>query len=204
MGISPLGFPVHDISQERILEWVPFISLGDLPNPGIRPTSLVLQADSFTDWATRETQKLAPELAQSPRGSLLYWYFPFPFWIMRWFKWSQGETKVIRVLELCLSSEQWLIFSLHRSVSMFDKRYGYKATILSAYAMGFSCLLLSLRLSTKGSKAALKQTKFQTWEEKVDFSPSSTHKHFPLVCSRLDPPPQYFPVWYSYHLYLSL
>ena len=83
MGISPPGFPVHDISQERILERVAFISLGNLPNPGIRPTSPVLKADSFTDWATREAQKLAPELAKSPRGSLLYGYFPFPFWIVR-------------------------------------------------------------------------------------------------------------------------
>ena len=32
----------------------PFPSSGDLPNPGIKPRSLALQADSFTIWATKE------------------------------------------------------------------------------------------------------------------------------------------------------
>ena len=36
---------VHEILQARILEWVP--SPGDLPNPGIRPGSFTLQADSL-------------------------------------------------------------------------------------------------------------------------------------------------------------
>ena len=34
-------------SQARILEWVPFPSPGDLPNPGIEPRSPTLQADSL-------------------------------------------------------------------------------------------------------------------------------------------------------------
>ena len=35
------------ILQARILEWVAFPSPGDLPNPGIEPTSPTLQADSL-------------------------------------------------------------------------------------------------------------------------------------------------------------
>ena len=35
------------ILQARILEWVPFPSPGDLPNPGIKPGSPTLQADSL-------------------------------------------------------------------------------------------------------------------------------------------------------------
>ena len=37
------------ILQARILEWVafPFLSPGDLPNPGIEPRSSALQADSL-------------------------------------------------------------------------------------------------------------------------------------------------------------
>ena len=35
---SPPGSSVHGISQARILEWVPFPSPGDLPDPGIEPT----------------------------------------------------------------------------------------------------------------------------------------------------------------------
>ena len=38
---------VHGILQARIQEWVPFPSPGDLPNPGIEPRSLALQADSL-------------------------------------------------------------------------------------------------------------------------------------------------------------
>ena len=42
---SPPGFSVHGIFQERILEWV-FSSPEDLPDSGIEPRSLALQADS--------------------------------------------------------------------------------------------------------------------------------------------------------------
>ena len=37
---------VHEILQARILEWVAIPSPGDLPDPGIEPTSLALQAES--------------------------------------------------------------------------------------------------------------------------------------------------------------
>ena len=38
---------VHGLLQARILEWVPFPSPGDLPNPGIEPRSPALQAVSL-------------------------------------------------------------------------------------------------------------------------------------------------------------
>ena len=38
---------VHGILQARILEWVAFPSPGDLPNPGIKPGSPALQANSL-------------------------------------------------------------------------------------------------------------------------------------------------------------
>ena len=41
------GSSVHEIFQARILEWDPFPSPGDLPNPGIEPGSPALQADSL-------------------------------------------------------------------------------------------------------------------------------------------------------------
>ena len=48
MVCSPPVSSVHGIIQARILEWVglPFPSLGYLPNPGIKPASPALQADS--------------------------------------------------------------------------------------------------------------------------------------------------------------
>jgi len=43
-----MDYTVHGILQARILEWVAILfSRGDLPNPGIKPGPLALQADSL-------------------------------------------------------------------------------------------------------------------------------------------------------------
>ena len=47
MDYSPPCFSVHGIIQARILEWVAFLSPGDLPTPGIDLRSPALQADSL-------------------------------------------------------------------------------------------------------------------------------------------------------------
>ena len=47
---NPMDYAIHGILQARILEWgfaSPFPSPGDLPNPGIKPRSSTLQADSL-------------------------------------------------------------------------------------------------------------------------------------------------------------
>ena len=58
MDYSPPGSSAHGISQARILEWAAFFpSPGDLPNPGIEPTSLIspaLASEFFTTCATWE------------------------------------------------------------------------------------------------------------------------------------------------------
>ena len=45
LDYSPPGFSVHGILQARILDWEPFPSPGDLPDPGSESESLALQAD---------------------------------------------------------------------------------------------------------------------------------------------------------------
>ena len=47
MDCSPPGSSVHGIFQARILEWLPFASLGDLPDPGMEPVSPAVQMDSL-------------------------------------------------------------------------------------------------------------------------------------------------------------
>ena len=42
MDCSPSGSSVHGILQARILEWVAMPSYRGLPNPGIKPASLLL------------------------------------------------------------------------------------------------------------------------------------------------------------------
>ena len=44
---NPMDYTAHGILQARLLEWVAFHSPGDLPNPGIKPRSPTLQADSL-------------------------------------------------------------------------------------------------------------------------------------------------------------
>ena len=54
---SPPGSSVHGILQARILEWLPFPSPGDLPDPGIKPLFLAspaLTGGFFTSWAAGE------------------------------------------------------------------------------------------------------------------------------------------------------
>ena len=48
MNCSPPGSPVHGILQAGILEWVPFPSPGDLPDPGIEPVSPALAGGFYT------------------------------------------------------------------------------------------------------------------------------------------------------------
>ena len=60
VNCGPPGLSVHGMSQTRKLEWVSFPSPGNLPDPGIKPMSPILQVVSaiagrfFTCWATRE------------------------------------------------------------------------------------------------------------------------------------------------------
>jgi len=56
----------------------PFPSPGDLPNPGIEPTSPALQAESLTVWATREAQQQDGMATKQPKQTQLQ-------------SWSRGE-----------------------------------------------------------------------------------------------------------------
>ena len=47
MDCSRPGSSVHGILQARILEWLPFPSPGNLPDPGIKSRSPALQVDSL-------------------------------------------------------------------------------------------------------------------------------------------------------------
>ena len=47
MDCSPPGSSVHSSLQARILEWVALPLTGDLPDPGIEPRFLALQAGSL-------------------------------------------------------------------------------------------------------------------------------------------------------------
>ena len=44
---SPPSSSVHDISQARILEWLPFPSPGNLPDPGVEPAPPALAGGFF-------------------------------------------------------------------------------------------------------------------------------------------------------------
>ena len=67
MNCSPPGSTVLRILQARILEWVPFPSPGDLPDPGIKSGSPTLQADSLS------FESPGKPLAQTVNSSLNNW-----------------------------------------------------------------------------------------------------------------------------------
>ena len=48
MDCGPPGFSIHGIFQARVLDWLPWPSPGDLPDPGIEPRSPALQEDALT------------------------------------------------------------------------------------------------------------------------------------------------------------
>jgi len=47
MDCSPPGSSIHGIFQPRVLEWVPFPSTEDLPDPGIKPVYPTQQTDAL-------------------------------------------------------------------------------------------------------------------------------------------------------------
>ena len=68
----PMG-RIGRILQARILEWVPFPSSGDLPDPEIKARPPALQADSSPTWATGEYQ-----LSHQGSPRILEWVaYPF-------------------------------------------------------------------------------------------------------------------------------
>ena len=78
---SLLGSSVHGIFQARILSGLPFLSPADLPDPGIKPVSLVSpanwQADSLPLRHLGSTTALV--LDKNPVSILLYIH-PFSKW----------------------------------------------------------------------------------------------------------------------------
>ena len=59
--------PVHGISQARILEWLPFPSSGNLPNPRIEPVSPALVGRFFTSEPPAK-----PSIIWTPSNSMLW------------------------------------------------------------------------------------------------------------------------------------
>ena len=67
MDCSLPGSFVHGILQARILVWVAYPSPEDLPNPGIKPGSPALQANSLPAvLSTLESLNLSPKCSRKP------------------------------------------------------------------------------------------------------------------------------------------
>ena len=66
MDCSQPGSPVCGILQARILEWVPFLSSEDLPDPGIELRSPALQVDSLPSEPPGKPLFLSGSLSEPP------------------------------------------------------------------------------------------------------------------------------------------
>ena len=68
---DPMNYTVHGIVQARILEWIAFPFSRESSQPGIKPRSLTLQADSLSAEPQRK-----PNNTGVGSLSLLQWIFP--------------------------------------------------------------------------------------------------------------------------------
>ena len=71
MDCSLLGSSVQGILQARILEWVATLSLGNLPNPVIKPTSLLSPALADGFFTTNATGEAPPTPNPIPKHTQL-------------------------------------------------------------------------------------------------------------------------------------
>ena len=68
MDCSPPGSSVHGILQPRILEWVAIPYSGDLPDPGIKPTSPALAGGFFATSTTGEAPPVSSPCTTSVKS----------------------------------------------------------------------------------------------------------------------------------------
>ena len=75
---DPTDYTVHSILQAWIMEWVPFPSPGELPNPGIKPRSPALQADSLPNPSPPHCRRILYQLSHKGSPGILEWVaYPF-------------------------------------------------------------------------------------------------------------------------------
>ena len=116
---SPPGSSVHGILQVRILEWLPFPSSRNLPDPGIEPRSSALQANSLPSEASNylpvKIQGLGlnisegAESCQQPWEGAWKWVVlpwslqmrPQP-WQTPWLWWPVRTPELCKAAKLCL------------------------------------------------------------------------------------------------------
>ena len=68
MDYGPLGSSVHGILQARILEWVAISFSMEFPDPGIKPRSPALQADSLPSEPPGNYFQSYPEYIINPQN----------------------------------------------------------------------------------------------------------------------------------------
>ena len=121
MDRSLPGSSVHGILQARILEWVATPPPGDLPNPGIKPTSLkypALAGRFFTTGATWEAQRSFGVWSLSS-----VWLFATPWTAARQaslsFTISQSLLKLMSIESVMPSNHLILCYPLRLLTSIF-------------------------------------------------------------------------------------
>ena len=79
MDCSPPGSSVHGVVQARILEWVALPFSGDLPDPGIEPTSPVAPAFEVDSLPLSHQGSAQPALGTQYNccWNGINWYLPF-------------------------------------------------------------------------------------------------------------------------------
>ena len=129
-------FPVPDshtvnslsVGFSRQEYWIglPFPFPGDLPNPGITPSSPALQADSLTPWATKEAynQLYYTSIFKEIMSIFLYsWQCPYSFvWLQTLVIWTQPmfQTNIHWIIEKSREFQEHIYFCFVDYVKAFD------------------------------------------------------------------------------------
>ena len=132
MDCSSPGFSVHGISQARILEWVPFLSPGDLLSPKTEPRSHALHTDSLmTESPVNPWRTVWRFLKNQTLFLLLLFFQPpnFSFLTGTLTTWIIGLLESYRALSLYLFALSLFYFlqgdNLYHSTFMFTDSFLY-------------------------------------------------------------------------------
>ena len=110
------GRRIDGSGQRVVLEWVPFPSPGDLPDPGIEPESPALQSDSLLSEPPEEPPKGLFSQGIGWGASYIHWWKKKRF--------LQGAHRIPR-LPLCLDALCLHPYSSSRSTSRKGQAAGH-------------------------------------------------------------------------------
>ena len=132
MDYSPQGSSVHGILQARVLEWVALPLPGDLPDPGIEPTSLMSSALAGAFFTTNVTQEVSCVLSDQGYMCTLEMIRPYMCSFPKSKAFQGSHWTVLLISELHSSTQRLLKLPFPQKVNMNKLAGGSEDSTLDA------------------------------------------------------------------------